>query len=268
MRWNEIIKEEFEDYTGPKIFGHPIPDWSREDERTDAAYFAYDRFYSPAQVIYRDGKVEVWFHSEDQHYCDSTEQAEAVLQKYQFTEFDDYGGFSPPSATNESQDIIAEGSDFHCPECDDYLGKESEVFQDGSAYCGRCGWESKSRKASRSSSAPAPAKPTVAAKPTPKSKQTLVKKSGDYEARIYPGRKTAGLYYLANKDKLDNICKGEVRASETGGFIPTWYASNYHKFQLPAQPTMAAALNAIKAKHKKLLKAKPGTKLVDLANES
>lgn len=44
-------------------------------------------------------------------------------------------------------EILQEGSDFHCPICDDYLGKESEVFQDGGAYCGQCGWESReSRK--------------------------------------------------------------------------------------------------------------------------
>lgn len=161
------------------------------------------------------------------------------------------------------KDIVTEATDYNCPECGDYLGKESEVIANDAEYCGQCGWEAKSKKASRIARTPAPI-----SKPLPKSKQTLVKKSGDYEARIYPGRKTAGLYYLANKDKLDNVCKGEVRASETGGFIPTWYASNYHKFQLPAQPTMAAALNTIKARHKKLLKAKPGTKYADLVNES
>ena len=161
------------------------------------------------------------------------------------------------------KEIVTEATDYNCPECGDYLGKESEVIANNNEYCGQCGWQAKPRKATQTNQAPKPAP-----KPVPKSKQTLVKKSGDYEARIYPGRKTAGLYYLANKDKLDNVCKGEVRASENGGFIPTWYASNYHKFQLPAQPTMAAALNAIKARHKKLLKAKPGTKYVDLVNES
>lgn len=154
---------------------------------------------------------------------------------------------------------LIEATDYNCPECGDYLGKESEVIANDNEYCGRCGWEAK-KKSNKPASTPTPAP-----KPLPKSKQTIVKTSGEYEARIYPGRNAAGLYFLGKqRTSYERRCKGEVKKTGDGQFVPTWYASDYHEFVLPAMPTMTAAINAIKTKHKKLLKAKPGTKYNDI----
>lgn len=171
---------------------------------------------------------------------------------------------------------LVEGTNFHCPVCDEDLGKESELDLNDSWYCGNCGWSAKTSKeparqeydpfrAGGSSDAPA-GKPAPAPKPTPKSKQTIVKQLGDYEARVYPGRNSGGLYYIGQAPDRNNAssCKGEVKKMDDGTYVPTWYASDYHKFKLPAVSSMGAAMNAIKAKHKKLLNnKKPGMKYAD-----
>lgn len=79
----------------PMIFGHTVPNWDHEDEQDDAAMFVGDPMYQPAQVIYKDGHWQVWFHTEDQHYCKTPQEAEAVLKKYGYTTFEGYDSFSP-----------------------------------------------------------------------------------------------------------------------------------------------------------------------------
>ena len=79
----------------PMIFGRTVPNWDHEDEQEDAAMFVGDPMYQPAQVLYRDGKWQVWFHTEDQHYCKTAQEAEAVLKKYGYTTYEGWDSFAP-----------------------------------------------------------------------------------------------------------------------------------------------------------------------------
>lgn len=149
-------------------------------------------------------------------------------------------------------EVITEGSDYNCPNCDEYLGKASEVIANNNEYCGNCGWSADDDKPKKPAAAPAPA-----AKPLPRSKQTVVKTSGEFEARVYPGRKSGGLYFLGKAPSNMDIsggCVGEVAKLDDGTFRATRRLMYGRKLDLGAHATMTQAMNALKARFKSELK--------------
>jgi len=79
----------------PMIFGRTVPNWDHEDEKGDAAMFRGDPMYQPVQVLYRDGKWQVWISTEEQEFFKTSQQAEAYLKKNGFTEFEGWDEFNP-----------------------------------------------------------------------------------------------------------------------------------------------------------------------------
>jgi len=77
------------------IFGRTVPNWDHEDEREDAAMFSSDPMYQPAQVLYRNGRWEVWFSTEEHESFKTNTQLEQFLKKRGYTEFDGWETFSP-----------------------------------------------------------------------------------------------------------------------------------------------------------------------------
>ena len=98
----------------PMVFGHTVPNWSHEDEAGDAAYFSDGSYTSPAQVLQRDGRWEVWFHSEDNHFVDSATEVEAILTKYGCTDYEGWEDFGPqrPHGMDESLNEAASFTGF------------------------------------------------------------------------------------------------------------------------------------------------------------
>ncbi len=76
------------------IFGHTIPNWEVEADQNYVAEFVDDPYYAPAQVYYELGNWQVYFHSEDVHSCKSQEEAEAVLTKYGYTDYQGWESFA------------------------------------------------------------------------------------------------------------------------------------------------------------------------------
>lgn len=102
MRWNQIVAEDQEySWTGPVVLGHNIPDWSSEEEHGYSAEYS-DGDYAPAQLYFHDGKIRVYFHSEDEHVVNGPEDAEALLKNYGFMRFDGYEEFSARIPTDEA----------------------------------------------------------------------------------------------------------------------------------------------------------------------
>ena len=162
-----------------------------------------------------------------------------------------------PDWTSVHGEKMTEGTDYNCPNCDEYLGKASEVIANNNEYCGNCGWsaEEKSSNQNRPDTKPVPAE-----KPLPKSKQTIVKPSGDFEIRIYPGRTHAGLYYKGKKTSAVSVMDWDgfdSFGSVTKQSDNTWSASRrgrYGQKPVGSFESMAKAANALKNSFKSELK--------------
>lgn len=162
-------------------------------------------------------------------------------------------------------EIVVEGVNFYCPTCDELLGKESELNANDSWHCGNCGWDKsdggarheddpdRSRPHDRYQSPTKPAAPTPAPKPLPKSKQTLVKKSGKFEVRVYPGRESAGVYYdregktlphSVNWDGFDAF--GTVKKQADGSWSATRHGYYGRTNNIGSFDTLTKAANALK----------------------
>jgi hypothetical protein len=139
-------------------------------------------------------------------------------------------------------DIIVEASDAHCPDCDDYLGKTSEVFSPANApaSCGRCGWTDGKKP---------PQKPT--------GPQATEKTSGEYRVRINPTKTQADLFYEGPGISLVRTGDGagSVTMREKGVWVASWKVDFYNSNPIPGTfPTMTQAVNAVKNAHKARLK--------------
>ena len=139
--------------------------------------------------------------------------------------------------------IINEGSDAFCPNCDDYLGKASEVYapENAPASCGRCGWSDGKK---------APVK-------TPARDKSVEKTSGDYRVRVNSSKTQAELFYegpsVSIVNKGDNA--GTATKKSDGVYVAHWQVDFYNHNAIEGTfPTLTQAVNAVKRMHQAKVK--------------
>lgn len=102
--------DDMNEFTGPSVGGHPIPNWANPGEAQVAAVFTgkdSDWANDSCQVYADGGRIVTHAHSEHDDYHDTPESAEAWLQKWGYITFDGYDDFSP-NMVNES--VLTEDS--------------------------------------------------------------------------------------------------------------------------------------------------------------